>query len=345
MGTNTNEAKEAEPPSSLKVGITFNLKSNKKPDLRDAEAEFDEIDTIYAIQGALESAGFTVLLYEAGEDLPIRLLCSKPDIVFNIAEGSNGRGREAQVPAILNYLNIPFTASDETTLCIAMDKSLAKRLVASYGITTPDFNLVKKSNVHFESNLSFPLIVKPNSEGSSKGVSDLSIARDAASLSRIIKEKINAYKQDLLLEEYIPGREFTVGILGNGENLRVFPPMEIILGEQTKGIYSYEVKQNFQKYVEYRCPPDIDPSLRLEMENMAKRIFMALDLRDVARMDFRLSPEGRIYFIEINPLPGLAPGYSDLTIIAQFCGMDYTTLVQTILHSALVRYGIVGEQQ
>ena len=349
---------ETEPPLRLKVGITYNQKHSASPDYEwSDEAEFDDEDTIRAIQSALEAAGLAVELYEATEDLPIRLIQNRPDIVFNIAEGTRGRGREAQVPAILNYLNIPFTGSDETTLCIAMDKALTKRIASSYGIRTPAYEVVKSGtflqatppNPAFEWSGSFPLIVKPNSEGSSKGISDISIVNDAAALRHVLTEKINAYKQDMLLEEYISGREFTVGILGNGEALRVFPPMEIIFIDKARSIYSYEVKRNFRRYVRYECPPDIDAALREEIEETAETVYRALECRDFARMDFRLSPdnsrvvgspEGRLYFIEINPLSGLAPGYSDFPMIAEFCGMDYKTLIWNILDSALARYGL-----
>ena len=346
---------ETEAPLQLRAGITFNLKKNTASDLPgrsagpdcckrsgppDAEAEFDDEETIRAIQSALEAAGLSVELYEAAEELPVRLLQNRPDIVFNIAEGVAGRGREAQVPAILNFLNIPFTGSDETALCVAMDKALTKRLAASWGVSTPDYEVVKYGAAFLQTGLSFPVIVKPNNEGSSKGVSSLSITGDAAVLRRIVQEKMNDYKQDMLLEEYIGGREFTAGILGNGEELRVFPPMEIIFLDKSKNIYSCEVKKDFRRYVRYECPPDIGAGLKKEIEETAKTVYRSLDCRDFALVDFRLSPEGRLYFIEINPLAGLAPGYSDFPMIAEFNGMDYQTLIRNILHCALARYGL-----
>ena len=324
----------------LKVGITFNLKKNIASDLPDIEAEFDDADTIQAIQNALEASGCTVELYEATEELPVRLIKNRPDIVFNIAEGSMGRGREAQVPAILNYLAIPFTGSDETTLCIAMDKALTKRLAASHGINTPKYQIAKYGDPFSHPGISFPIIVKPNNEGSSKGISDISIAEDSARLALVLAEKMSAYKQDMLLEEYISGREFTVGILGNGQALRVFKPMEIIFKDKANSIYSYDVKKNFRELVRYECPPSIDAGLIKEIEDAAESVYRALECRDMARVDFRLSPNGQLYFIEINPLPGLAPLYSDFPMIAAFCGMDYAELIRTILDSALSRYGL-----
>ena len=185
----------------------------------------------------------------------------------------------------------------------------------------------------------FPVIVKPNAEGSSKGISALSVAAGPDELEQILAEKIEAYKQDMLIEQFIPGREFTVGILGNGADLRVFPPMEIVFNEKAQGIYSFATKQDFQQYVRYVCPPDLAASGIKELEDTAAAVYHILGCRDFARMDFRLSPEGQLYFIELNPLPGLAPGYSDFPILAAMCGMDYSTLIREILNCALRRYG------
>ena len=333
-------------PGDFRIGITFNLKKNISSELPDAEAEFDDADTIQAIKSALETSGSAVELYEATEELPVRLLHQRPDIVFNIAEGIRGRGREAQVPAILSFLNIPFTGSDETTMCIAMDKALTKRLVASYGITTPKYRLVKYSDglaaaaSLSDTELAYPIIVKPNIEGSSKGISNLSIVENSAQLKQVLAEKMSVYKQDMLLEEYISGREFTVGILGKPGALRVFPPMEIIFKDKAHSIYSYYVKRNFRQFVRYDCPPAISAELTKEIESAAETIYLALECRDLARMDFRLSHDGQLHFIETNPLPGLAPGYSDFPMITEFCGMDYSALILNILDSAMSRYGL-----
>ena len=324
----------------LKVGISFNLKKNISSDTPDAEAEFDDMDTIDAIQSVLESTGCSVELYEAAEEFPVRLVQSRPDIVFNIAEGLRGRGREAQVPAILNFLNIPFTGSDETALCIGMDKALTKRIVSTFGVNTPKYQIAKCGTLLPNIDLSYPVIVKPNSEGSSKGISDISIAEDSAVLQRVLKEKMSMYRQDMLVEEYISGREFTAGILGNGEDIRVFSPMEIIFNDNAHGIYSYEVKRNYKTFVRYACPPSINAGLKKEMEDTAKMVYQILECRDLARVDFRLSPAGELYFIEINPLPGLAPDYSDFPMIAAFNGMDYAALIRNILDAALARYGL-----
>ena len=334
--------KENTKPDSfrrLRVGVTYNQKKNIITEPPDAEAEFDDPDTIVALKNALEAGNYEFELFEANEELPVKLIENKPDIVFNIAEGITGRGREAHVPAILNYLRIPFTGSDETSMCIALDKALAKRLLASYNILTPKYKVFNEDTPFSIDGLAWPLIVKPNAEGSGKGISGISVVSDAAELHRVLLEKSEVYKQDMLVEEYIRGREFTAGVLGNGNNTRVFPPMEIIFSDKETGIYSYEVKRNFRKHVKYECPPNLHSDIQAEIEKTAAKIFHVMKCRDCARIDFRLSPEGRVYFIEINPLPGLTPGYSDFPILAEFCGIDYISLIQSILNSALTRYG------
>lgn len=324
------------------VGLTYNLKKNLTSDVADYEAEYDNIETVLAIKEALLQGNYKVELMEATEELPSKLANHTVDIVFNIAEGIQGRGREAQVPAILNFFKIPFTGSDETTLCIALDKALTKRILSTYHIRTPKYRVILKEQQKWSGSFLFPAIVKPNAEGSSKGISDVAIVTDMQELRNLVSKNINLYKQDMLVEEYISGREFTVGIIGNGNDLKVFPPMEIVYLDQENqyNIYSYSVKQNYKKLIKYECPAAISKEIEAEMVNTAKKIYEILDCKDFSRIDFRLSKEGKIYFIEINPLPGLAPGYSDFPMIAEFNGIDYVSFVCKILDSALKRYGL-----
>lgn len=337
----------SEPSCLLQVGLTYNLKKANKtneiePKAIDDEAEYDEITTVLAIKEALENERCQVTLLEADQDLPVKLSQKKYDIIFNIAEGIYGRGREAQVPALLNFYKIPFTGSDETTLCIALDKALTKRLLSTYRIKTPKYQIVEKNQPQIDVKVHFPAIVKPNAEGSSKGISDVAIVTNKEELLDLVKKNISLYKEDMLVEEYIDGREFTVGVLGNDSDVRVFPPMEIVYLNQENDfkIYSYNVKLNYKKLIRYECPANIPQDIEAKMMNIAKKIFEVLSCKDFARIDFRLSQEGEIYFIEINPLPGLAPGYSDFPMIAEFNGMDYNTLVRNVLKSALKRYGM-----
>ena len=333
---------EADPYSKLRVGITYNLKKGIRSEVVDAEAEYDSIDTVLAIKSALEGEHCHVELMEADTTLPLRLQETPVDIIFNIAEGLRGRGREAEVPAVLTMFNIPFTGSDETTLCLALDKALCKRVLSTYRIRTPKYRVFTKDDHRLNINFSFPCIVKPNAEGSSKGISDVCIARNKEELKSLVTNNIKAYGQDMLVEEFISGREFTVGVLGNGDDVHVFSPMEIIYlkNDNEFNIYSYNVKQDYKKLIRYECPPNLDKSIEEEMIATAKKIFKVLHCHDFSRIDFRLNEEGKPYFIEINPLPGLAPGYSDFPMLAEFCGMDYVTLVRNILNNALHRNGL-----
>ncbi len=323
------------------VGLTYNLKKGIKSDVEDIEAEFDSIETVNAIKHELEKLNLNVQLMEATAEVIEKLSKSKPDIVFNIAEGLNGRGREAHIPAILNFLNIPFTGSDETTLCIALDKAITKRVLSTFGIKTPKFQLIEYP-LKCKLKLNFPLIVKPNCEGSGKGISDTAIVSNKDELEKLIEKNYSKYNQPMLVEEYIEGREFTVGVIGNGEEVIVFNPMEIKYKKSGVefNIYSYNVKKNYKDYVEYICPPDLEGKITKKIIKTARKIYGALDCKDFARIDFRLSPNGDIYFLEINPLPGLAPGYSDFPMICEFHGIDYGTLIKTVLNCALKRYGL-----
>jgi D-alanine-D-alanine ligase len=326
----------------LVVGLAYNLKKGIVSDAEDIEAEFDSYSTIEALSEVFKTAGLKVELLEADAGFTEKLKAVKPDIVFNIAEGSSGRGREAHVPAILNFLGIPFTGSDETTLCLALDKAMAKRYLSTFGVETPAYQLVKEQHFKPDPSLKYPLIVKPNSEGSSKGISDLAVVDSEEQLCGLMSRNFRLYNQPMLIEEFVEGREFTVGVLGNGKDTKVFEPMEIcyLREERENRVYSYTVKKDYKKYVEYSCPPLLDAATTAKMKETALEIYKALDCRDFSRIDFRLSGSGIVYFIEINPLPGLAPGYSDYPMLAEFCGTDYRTLVLGVLNSALRRYGM-----
>jgi len=329
-------------PPPLVVGISYNLKKGISSNVEDAEAEYDSYDTIEAISNVFKAHGAKVVALEADSNFVEKVKDAQVDIVFNIAEGTYGRGRESHIPAILDFLKIPFSGSDETTLCLSLDKALTKRYLSTFQIDTPAYCVVNSSDYKTDFNLKFPLIVKPNCEGSGKGITDLAVVDNEKQLNFLVESDLKNYEELVLVEEYIEGREFTVGILGNGPEMHVFEPMEICyLGSNSKNrIYSYNVKRNYKKYVEYKCPSSLDRKTAERMKNIAAKIYTALDCKDFSRIDFRLSEDGVIYFIEINPLPGLAPGYSDYPMLAEFCGMDYQTLILNILNSAIKRYGI-----
>ncbi|MEG1527560.1 MAG: ATP-grasp domain-containing protein [Clostridia bacterium] len=331
--------------STLTVGICYNVKKHVDTSTIDAEAEYDNITTVEAIKHSLELCGCAVELFEEDGAILDKLKESHIDIVFNIAEGHGGRGREAQVPAILNLYGISYTGSDETTLCVALDKALTKRVLCTYHIKTPKYFYASKDKPIKATGLTFPVILKPNAEGSSKGISEVSVVNNHKQLVEVVKHLFNSYHQDVLIEEYIEGREFTVGLLGNGKDVTVFEPMEIKFNKPTQDsycVYSYTVKQIYEQYVQYVCPPELTEQQSKKIKQTAKNIFNILGCNDFARVDFRMANDGTLHFIEINPLPGLAPNYSDFPMLANFCGVDYDTLIYRILTTALKRLGKIG---
>lgn len=339
------ELSDSEVPCSIKgikVGIIYNLKKEGNHKTQDEQAEYDNIETVYSISRALAKKGHRIILFEADTNLVENLKQTPIDIAFNIAEGIGGRSREGQVPAILEMLGIPHTGSDATALCISLDKALTKRLVSTCNVRTPKFAIISKDTPYSLKGMNYPLIVKPNAEGSSKGISSFAVVKDKKELHTLLERNFSFYGGQMLVEEYIEGREFTVGVIGNGRDRIVFPPMEIIYKKPTQDnfhVYSFPVKQAYNEFVEYKSPADIDDNINNQLIYFTKKVCDTLGCYDFSRVDFRVSAEGRAYFIEINPLPGLAEGYSDYPMLAAFNGVDYDSLVNTILDTALMRYG------
>jgi D-alanine-D-alanine ligase len=326
--------------SALRVGFTYNVKRKvaKGAGDDDSQAEYDSPTTIAAIKAAMESFGHTVVDMEATPELPGLIGASALDIVFNMAEGLSGRNRESAVPAMLELLSIPYTGSDSATMALTLDKALAKRVVAQQGVPTPAFMVMRTGNEKLPPGLTFPAICKPVAEGSSKGVVGSSVARDEAELRAFARELIGKYKQGALVETFLPGREFTVGLLGE-RRPRVLPPMEIVFTRPTEHpVYSFEHKLAFTDDVRYDCPARVDPKLLRDIEDVARDAFIALGCRDVARIDVRCDAQGRVNFIECNPIPGLTPDWSDLCMIAKAAGLSYRDLIGEILAPAIRRY-------
>lgn len=329
----------------LRVGITYNLKkdcSHSKNQPIDALEEFDSEETIDAIQKVLEQDGHQVIRLGGDTEVIDRLRKVSIDIVFNIAEGLDGRNREAHIPALLEFLNIPYTGSDPLTLSLTLDKSMAKRILMSQGIPTPRFKKVETMEDLNGLDLNYPLFLKLCNEGSSKGVRLDSKILSPQSLKEKARWLMENYGPPLLVEEFISGPEFTVGVLGN-EDPYVIGVMQIeIKGEHPEeAIYSLEVKREWEEKVLYHCPPSIDQSLLSKIEEIAIQSYRAVECRDVSRVDIRVGEDGIPYFLEINPLPGLSPVYGDLPILAKRMGWDYARLVKTIFHHALKRYGFM----
>ena len=324
--------------AQVRIGFTYNMKRVDSKAGDDAEAEYDSPDTIAAISDAIASFGHAVVHLEATPDLPRLLAEADVDLVFNIAEGLVGRNREAQVPALCELLGVPYTGSDSATLAIALDKALAKKVFKQHGILTPEFQLFETGRERLLPALKFPVIVKPNAEGSSKGIAGTSVFDEEAGMRSAVKNLIEKYRQPALVEQYITGREFTVGLLGD-RRPRVLPPMEIVFLDRSKErpVYDFTVKQEWAKHVEYKCPAPLTPTEARGIERVARETFDALDCRDFARIDIRMNAQGQIYVFEVNPLPGLTPDYSDLVLIAKAVGMDYRTLIGEILAGGLKR--------
>lgn len=320
--------------SALRVGFTYNM---KRIDSDDAEAEFDSPKTIQAIASAIESYGHTVVPLEATSDLPRNLTAAMPDVVFNIAEGLRGRGRESQVPALCELLGIPYSGSDPTTLSLCLDKGLAKQILRAAGIDTPDWQVLTTGREKLKP-LRYPVIVKPNAEGTSKGITSASVVNDEAAARAAAKALVDKYGQPALVEEYIVGREFTVGLLGE-RRPKVLPPMEVIFVNQpVHPVYGFEEKKSDTPHVRFDCPATLSAVELKKLDKVVRDTFAALGCRDVARIDLRLAKDGTFFVIEVNPLPGLTPDFSDLCVIGKVAGMDHRTLIGEILAGCLKRY-------
>lgn len=336
----------------MRVGLTYNVKKQEAgKDLPpDFFAEWDDEDTIEAVRKALAKR-HDIVMIEADEEAYLRLRTEKPDIVFNIAEGLWGQSRESQMPAMLDMLRIPYTGSGPLTLGICLDKARAKEILLYHGIPTATFCVVSTpgSEIRTPDHFSFPLIVKPLYEGSSKGIRNNSIVNDAAELRERTEWLIEEYKQPALVEEFLEGREFTVAMLGNGINLKALPIVEINYSSLPAGvnpIYSYEAKWIWDTPDNpleiFKCPADIDSGLQREIETVCRDAFNVLDIKDWCRIDIRLDSNGKPNILELNPLPGILPdpkSNSCFPKAARAAGMDYDKLINTVLDAACKRHG------
>lgn len=342
-GRGSRSPKRLRTLKNPRVALVFNLRRKDvgDPDY-EHEAEFDSQRTVDALRKTLESFGLGVIPIEANKQLMENLKESKVDVVFNIAEGSNKRAREAQVPAICDLLGIEHTASDATCLAITLDKAITKKLLSQDGILTPQYRLYQGGSRGVEPGLRFPVICKPNHEGTSKGIGDTCVVSSQEELDQEASRQWKKFREPILCEEYIEGREFTIGVLGSS-TLKVLGPMEIVFN--TRGgkypVYSFEAKHvepTDNPIFSLQCPVSLGREMDRKISAFAKKCFTSLGCRDVARIDFRVDNRGNIFFIEINPLPGLAPGFSDLVILAERSGMSYESLIRRILTPAIQRW-------
>ncbi|MGD0899759.1 MAG: D-alanine--D-alanine ligase [Thermoguttaceae bacterium] len=320
------------------IGLTYDLRADYLAAGYGEEetAEFDRPDTIEAIDAALRQLGHQTRRIGNGRQLVARLAAGdRWDLVFNIAEGLRGIAREAQVPAILDLYEIPYTFSDPLVLALTLDKGLTKVVVRNAGIPTPDFAVLRRPEDADRVDLPLPLFAKPLAEGTGKGITAASRIRDRARLRPICEEMLARYRQPVLVETFLPGREFTVAVLGTGEDARVLGSMEVILLPAAEAeVYSYANKEQSEELCQYRRgQPDEDPEVR-RTEQLALAAYRALGCRDAGRVDFRSDAHGTPNFLEINPLAGIHPEHSDLPIICRLVGLPYRELIDAIVRSA-----------
>ena len=333
----------------MRVGFCYNLKKPTDGSTSaDLYAEWDDEETIGAVRSAL-SLRHEVIPIEGDEGAFEKFRKSRPDIVFNMAEGMFGTSRESQIPAMLEMLRLPYTGSDPLTLAICLDEAMAKVALSYFGVPNAPFVVVSelKRRVEFPS---FPLIVKPLREGSSKGVQNSSLVRNSRQLKEEVHRVLNDYRQPALVEKFLPGREFTVALLGNGAQVEVLPIVEIQFEElpaHINPIYSYEAKwvwDTVENPLEiFACPARIGQSLRRKIQSVCRAAYAALGVRDWCRIDVRLDAAGEPNILELNPLPGILPdpdANSCFPKAARTAGLTYEELINRVLDIACRRVGL-----
>jgi D-alanine-D-alanine ligase len=331
----------------MKIGLSYDIKAQAPSPERlpeDAFEEYDSPETVEALAAAINSQGHTVLKLGGGRGLLNKLAEVTPDLVFNISEGlGNYRSREAQVPSILEMLDIPYSGSDPLTLSVCLEKPLTKQLVAACGVATPRWTVINDlkdlENADWKE-FPFPAFAKPAHEGSSKGIRSASRVNGPRELKELIKKQMALYVQPMMVEEFIAGEEVTVGLVGNGP-MRVTGIMHVVPRQKSPDfVYSLEVKRNWREMVQYECPARFDESVLNKIRESVRKASEVLGIRDLARMDFRVSAEGVPYFLEVNPLPGLNPQSGDYVIMGEAMGWSYNSLIAEVLNSAIQRCGL-----
>lgn len=341
---------------ALRIGLAYNEKPPEEEDppgspSHDRYAEWDDPATIAAVEAALSRLGDVTRL-EATDDFPFRLRAERPDLVFNMAEGLNGPNREAHVPAFCEFFDIPFTGSDALTLGLALDKRRAKEVLLARGVPTAPHLVMGDGADALPGRglIPLPAMVKPLHEGSSKGIDSGALCESETAVLRRVQDVVARYDQPALVEAFLPGREFTCAVLGNGPQARVLPIVEMNFAALPAGappIYGYEAKWLWDdpaRPIEiYHCPATVDATLRSAVEAAALGAFHALGCRDWARVDVRLDADGRPHVIEVNPLPGILPDpaqHSCYPMAARAAGLGYDDMIAAVVNAARARYGL-----
>jgi D-alanine-D-alanine ligase len=342
---------------SSKAGMSASWLSNRSEDKRDEEdepppdllAECDSDETITAIRDALEERYETALI-ESDENAYENLRSMRPDLVFNIAERLVGPNRESHIPSLCEMLGIPYTGSDALTLGICLDKSRAKEVLTYHHVPNPPFWIFESEAEVPENGLPFPVIIKPLFEGSSKGIRDNSVVKNCEELAARVREVTSLYKEPVIVERFLSGREFTVGVLGNHPRWEVLPIVEInhnLLPEGANPIYSYEAKWIWdtpeQPLEIFQCPANISAGLRASIEELVKRTCTILRIRDWCRIDVRLDENGVPNILEVNPLPGILPNPEENSCLpkaARTAGYSYSELIHRVVDEAVLRLGL-----
>jgi D-alanine-D-alanine ligase len=327
----------------MKIGLTFDLRSwyIDRGYTMDETAEFDKQETVDALENSLKLMGHeTDLVGNAFQLIEALAEGKRWDMVFNIAEGLYGDGRESVVPAILDQYKIPYVFSGPVIMGLSLNKHLAKLIVSSSGVPVSPGLLITELNNSGKIGLTFPLFVKPVSEGTGKGITEKSLVRDDAELRVMTDWIIREFRQPALVEEYLPGREFTVGILGTGEEALAIGGMEVICSDNLP--YSVEVKENYENYCKYA---PLDEKIAEECKTVALGAWKALQAVDAGRIDLKADRNGKICFIEANPLAGLNPVHSDLPILARMYGIEYQELMKMIMDAAIRRINGIKQNE
>jgi len=317
----------------MTIGLTYDLCEYYIQQGYSAEeaAEFDSPETIDGIEQALIALGYkTERIGTIKELIPQLAIGNRWDLVFNIAEGVNGIGREAQIPALLDAYNIPYTFSDPMVLSLTLHKGMTKHVINNLGIPTAVFTTIKSINELEEYKFTYPLFIKPACEGTGKGIYDSSYINNQKELYERCDILFRKFKQDILIEKYLSGREFTVGILGTGRDAKIIAVMEIV-SKADSTIYSLHQKKNYKEKVYYTLPT---ADIAKKCERIALDAWTGLGCRDCGRIDIRCDDMDNPYFLEVNPLAGLHPIDSDLPIMCSMVGISYNELIKDIVEAA-----------